>query len=70
MVLIDSGSEDKTREIATDLGIPVYIHQEILPEHGAYHGKGEALWKSLYAVNGDIIAWIDTRNPGAGPTHP
>lgn len=60
MVLIDSGSEDNTREIAADLGIPVYIHREILPELGAYHGKGEALWKSLYVVNGDIIAWIDT----------
>ncbi|GAH36720.1 unnamed protein product, partial [marine sediment metagenome] len=39
---------------------PVFIHQEILPQYGAYVGKGEALWKSLYVVNGDIIAWIDT----------
>jgi nucleotide-binding universal stress UspA family protein len=60
MVLIDSGSADYTREIAADLGIPVYIHQEILPQYGAYHGKGEALWKSLYVLNGDIVAWIDT----------
>ena len=60
IVLIDSGSVDYTREIAMSLGIPVYIHQEVLPQHGAYHGKGEALWKSLYVLNGDIIAWIDT----------
>ncbi len=60
IVLIDSGSEDQTREIAKDLGIPVFIHQEILSQYGAYHGKGEALWKSLYILNGDIIAWIDT----------
>ncbi len=60
IVLIDSGSVDYTREIAADLGIPVYIHQEILPQHGAYHGKGEALWKSLYVLQGDIIAWVDT----------
>ena len=60
MVLIDSGSDDKTREGAADLGIPVYIHQEILPELGSYVGKGEALWKSLFVVDGDIIAWIDT----------
>jgi len=60
IVLIDSGSVDYTREIAAELGIPVYIHQEILPQHGAYHGKGEALWKSLYVLKGDIIAWIDT----------
>ena len=60
MVLIDSGSQDRTREIATDLGVPVFIHQEILPQYGAYIGKGEALWKSLFIVNGDIVAWIDT----------
>ena len=60
IVLIDSGSEDQTREIATDLGIPVFVHQETLPNLGAYQGKGEALWKSLYVLSGDIIAWIDT----------
>jgi len=60
MVLIDSGSQDRTRQIATELGVPVFIHQEILPQYGAYTGKGEALWKSLYVVGGDIVAWIDT----------
>jgi len=60
MVLIDSNSTDKTREIAKGLGIPVHIHQDILPHHGARSGKGEALWKSLYCTTGDIIIWIDT----------
>ena len=60
IVLIDSGSVDYTREIAGDMGIPVYIHHEILPQYGALRGKGEALWKSLYVLGGDIIAWIDT----------
>jgi glucosyl-3-phosphoglycerate synthase len=60
IVLIDSGSVDYTREIAESHGIPVYIHQKILPEYGSFHGKGEALWKSLYILSGDIIAWIDT----------
>lgn len=60
IVLIDSGSTDATRQIAADLGIPVYIHHELLPQYGAYDGKGEALWKSLYVLKGDIIAWIDT----------
>lgn len=60
IVLMDSNSTDRTREIATGLGIPVYIHQELLPELGARTGKGEALWKSLLVTRGDIIAWIDT----------
>ncbi|HZD57108.1 MAG TPA: glucosyl-3-phosphoglycerate synthase [Anaerolineales bacterium] len=60
IVLIDSGSIDYTREIASQLGVPVYIHQEILPQHGSYEGKGEALWKSLYVLRGDLVAWVDT----------
>ena len=60
IVLIDSNSTDRTRDIAEELGVPVYIHQEVLPEWGARRGKGEALWKSLHVTRGDIVAWIDT----------
>jgi len=58
--LMDSNSTDRTREIALSLGIPVYIHQQLLPEYGARVGKGEALWKSLLVTKGDILIWIDS----------
>jgi nucleotide-binding universal stress UspA family protein len=60
IVVIDSDSHDRTVEIATELGVPVYPHAEILPETGTHRGKGEALWKSLHVLDGDIVAWIDT----------
>ncbi|MFQ5683515.1 MAG: glucosyl-3-phosphoglycerate synthase [Candidatus Binatia bacterium] len=60
VVLIDSGSTDDTVKIAEDLGLQVYLHQEILPQYGAYRGKGEALWKSLHVLKGDLVVWIDT----------
>ncbi|HET6380663.1 MAG TPA: glucosyl-3-phosphoglycerate synthase [candidate division Zixibacteria bacterium] len=60
MVVIDSDSEDRTREIAAELGVPVVRHREILPEVGSHAGKGEALWKSLHVLDGDIVTWIDT----------
>ena len=60
IVLIDSNSTDRTRAIAAKLGVPVHIHQELLPELGARRGKGEALWKSLLVTRGDIVAWVDT----------
>ncbi len=60
IVLIDSMSNDRTRQVAEKLGVPVYIHQEILPIYGERHGKGEALWKSLYCTSGDILIWVDT----------
>ena len=60
IVLIDSNSTDRTREIAKKEGIPVYIHQQLLERMGVRRGKGEALWKSLLVTKGDIIVWIDT----------
>jgi glucosyl-3-phosphoglycerate synthase len=60
IVLIDSRSTDRTREIAQERGIPVYIHQDILPQYGEFYGKGEALWKSLHVLNGDLVVWVDT----------
>ena len=60
IVLIDSCSTDDTVKIAEDLGVPVVVHQDILPDEGALSGKGEALWKSLHVLKGDIIAWVDT----------
>lgn len=60
IVLIDSDSTDNTVSIAQSYGVPTYKHPEILPEVGSYRGKGEALWKSLAVLKGDIIAWIDT----------
>jgi len=59
-VLVDSGSTDATRETAAALDVPVYVHQEVLPQVGARSGKGEALWKSLYLTTGDIVIWVDT----------
>jgi glucosyl-3-phosphoglycerate synthase len=60
IVLIDSRSTDRTREIAESFGLAAICHQDILPEYGSYIGKGEALWKSLHALRGDLVAWIDT----------
>ncbi len=59
IVVIDSSSRDKTREIASRYGAKVYESKKILPAYGSYRGKGENLWKSLYALEGDIIVWVD-----------
>jgi glucosyl-3-phosphoglycerate synthase len=38
----------------------VVRHSQVLPALGSHVGKGEALWKSLHVLDGDIVAWIDT----------
>jgi glucosyl-3-phosphoglycerate synthase len=59
IAVIDSGSTDDTRAVAQRFGAAVYSSSEILRACGSFRGKGENLWKSLYALNGDIIVWVD-----------
>ena len=60
LLVIDSDSEDDTRELAAAEGARVVRHPEVLTRYGSYVGKGEALWKSLYETSGDLVAWSDT----------
>lgn len=60
IILMDSDSTDGTRSIAEARGIPVYIHQKVRPDLGAYAGKGEAMWKALFVASGDILIFVDT----------
>ncbi len=59
LIVIDSGSTDKTLEIAEAFGADVHIADEILPNLEQFKGKGENLWKALYITQGDIIVYID-----------
>lgn len=60
IVIIDSRSIDRTTEIAAENGVEVYFDDEVLTSMGAEKGKGEALWKSLAILKGDIVIWIDS----------
>ena len=59
IVVIDSGSTDRTRKIARSYGAEVYEASDILPKLDTYRGKGENLWKALYITRGDIIVYLD-----------
>ena len=59
IVVIDSGSTDRTREIARAYGADVYQAADILPDMTPCRGKGENLWKALYITHGDIIVYLD-----------
>ena len=59
IVVIDSGSADRTGEVAAGAGAEVYHRDEILPAHGSRPGKGEVLWKSLAVTRGEVVVYVD-----------
>ena len=59
LAVIDSGSTDKTLEVAESFGADTYLADEILPGLEKKKGKGENLWKAIYQLKGDIIVYID-----------
>ena len=59
IVVVDSLSEDDTARIAEGEGALVVQDSEILPGLETAAGKGEAMWKSLFVMRGDLIVWLD-----------
>ena len=71
LIVLDSGSEDGTPELAARAGADVYVAADLISDRapsGGIAGKGEALWKSLSVAKSDIVIWIDSdiRNFTAG----
>ncbi len=58
-VVIDSGSQDRTRDIAQEYGASVHLATDILGGLEPLKGKGENLWKALHVLEGDVIVYID-----------
>lgn len=59
IVVVDDHSEDRTAEVAEAAGALVVDASAVLTDHGPGPGKGEAMWKSLHASSGDLVAWVD-----------
>lgn len=59
LVVVDSGSTDRTAEVAAAAGARVVHRDAILPRIPALPGKGEVLWRSLLVTTGDIVCFID-----------
>lgn len=66
ILVIDGQSTDRTIDLVKSMGIAYYLDEQPI-ERGMdrVKGKGEALWKSLFFAEGDIILWSDgdIKNP-------
>jgi glucosyl-3-phosphoglycerate synthase len=59
LVIVDSESQDATARIAEDAGGVVVQDREVVSRLAPATGKGEAMWKSLFVLKGDLIVWLD-----------
>jgi len=67
VVVIDAGSADGTGQIAADLGAEVHAQAELLPEMGPVLGKGDAMWRSLTVLTGEVVCFVDADSEDFGP---
>jgi glucosyl-3-phosphoglycerate synthase len=56
-VVVDG--EDGTGEVARAAGAEVLEAQELAPEHGPSLGKGDAVWRAIPALRGDVVVLLD-----------
>nr|WP_206322604.1 glucosyl-3-phosphoglycerate synthase [Streptomyces sp. HNM0575] len=59
LVVLDSGSTDRTAAVAAEAGARVVHRDEVLPRLPALPGKGEVLWRSLLVTSGDVVCFVD-----------
>ncbi|MEW2304558.1 glucosyl-3-phosphoglycerate synthase [Streptomyces sp. NPDC006655] len=59
IVVVDSGSTDRTAAVAAAAGARVVHRDTILPRIPAVPGKGEVLWRSLLVTGGDVVCFVD-----------
>jgi glucosyl-3-phosphoglycerate synthase len=58
IVVVDRSS-DGTAEIARSLGAEVHCQDALMPELGPVLGKGDAMWRALPVLSGEVICFLD-----------
>jgi len=66
-VLVVDNSTDDTAEIARRLGAEVCDQEQLAPELGPVLGKGDAMWRALRALRGELVCFIDADSEQVGP---
>jgi len=70
VVVVDGASTDGTATIAGDLGAQVHQQDELIPRMGPALGKGDAMWRSLTVLDGEIVCFVDADSEDFGPHFP
>src|SRR4051812_31736685 len=66
-VVVVDASEDGTGDIARGLGAEVHSQADLMPSFGPVLGKGDAMWRSLSVLRGDVVCFVDADTERFGP---
>ena len=65
-VVVVDHSSDGTADIARALGAEVHDQTRLRPELGPVLGKGDAMWRALEVLTGDVICFLDADTEAFG----
>ncbi len=59
IVVVDAASVDGTALVAEGAGAVVWQQDELMPSYGPVLGKGDAMWRALSALDGELVCFLD-----------
>ncbi len=60
LVVVDGGSDDETAALARAAGAEVLVAGSVLPELGPVLGKGDSIWRTVVALDVEVLAFLDS----------
>lgn len=64
IVVVDAASADGTAQIALEAGAKVVQEGELMTELGPVLGKGDAMWRALSVLEGELVVFLDADSAG------
>jgi glucosyl-3-phosphoglycerate synthase len=64
VVVVDADSPDDTATVAERAGATVWQEAQLLPAYGPVLGKGDAMWRALSVLDGELVCFLDADTQG------
>jgi glucosyl-3-phosphoglycerate synthase len=64
IVVVDAASADGTATVAERAGAVVWQEAELMPSYGPVLGKGDAMWRGLSVLGGELVCFLDADTEG------
>jgi glucosyl-3-phosphoglycerate synthase len=64
VVVVDAASEDGTARVAERAGATVVQERELMAQMGPVLGKGDAMWRALSVLSGELVVFLDADSEG------